>query len=145
MGGERYALVEHSGDLAIRVHGPDEAGCHTAAVRGFAAAAGAVDPEAHRRSAPVAIPGATPVERLVGLLQEAIARLDAEGELAVDLLDPSVGADRLQARLVLVPLAAVEIAGPPPKAVTWHATRLGPAEPSGEDGDGWEGLATIDL
>ncbi len=141
MAAARYDLSEHSGDLAIAVRGPDEAACLAAAVRGLAAAVGEVTPQATRAHQPIVVTGSTPTRRLVALLQEAIAALDADGLLAVDLRDPRVAQHRLAGSLVVVALTDVEATGPPPKAVTWHEAHLAP-DP---EGHGWRGRVVVDL
>lgn len=137
--GGRYELVGRGADLAIEVAGPDLATCLGAAVQGFAASVGHVPPDATRRLAPVHLEGDGPEALLVGLMDEAILRLDAEGVLAVALTDLTLAEGDLHGRLALVDLAAVQIHGDPPKAATWHDVRLGPS------GDGWRGVVMLDL
>ena len=136
---DRWRLEGRGSDLGLVVSGPDLAACLAAAVEAFAAAVGDVEAGAARAAERVRIPGGSPEELLVGLLDEAVLRLDADGQLAVALDEVAVDDEGLTATLHTVDLAAVTPTGPAPKAATWHEVRLAPA------GDGWQGQVMLDL
>ncbi|WP_165492161.1 archease [Egibacter rhizosphaerae] len=135
----------YGSDLRLHVRGPDLASCADAVVRAVAEhvadrqAAGA----AERR--PFRLVGADPPALLVELVDEVIARLDVDGELAcaVEAADGSAGAGardvELAGTFVVVPLHGLSLRGAPPKAATWHGTALEP------DRHGWRGQVLLDL
>ncbi|MBW3604491.1 MAG: archease [Actinobacteria bacterium] len=134
-----YQVAGLGSDLGIDVAGPTPEACLTAAVAGLAAAVGEADETATRHDAPITVTGDAPVDLLVGLLDEVIARLDADGELAVGLTGAQLDDEGLHGVLELVALADVSVRRRTPKAATWHGARLTPA------GDRWTGHVMIDL
>ena len=134
-----HHVVGRGSDMAIEVSGATAEACLAAAVEGFAAAVGEVNDSAVRRRVRVEVDGDAPAEVLVGLLDEAILLLDADGVLAVGLHEPRLGRDGLRGELDVVDLHDVRVTGPSPKAATWHDARL---EPSG---NGWRGAVMLDL
>ncbi|MDP8971263.1 MAG: archease [Actinomycetota bacterium] len=134
-----YELEGRGSDLAIRVAGPDAAACLAAAVEGFAASLTDVDPMLGRRRMPLQLEGQTPEDLLVGLLDEAILRLDTDGDLAVGLVDAELTGEGLQGVLEVVDLESVQVRGVAPKAATWHDVLLQ------QVGDAWEGQLVLDL
>lgn len=136
---QRYRLVGRGSDLGIEVQGGDEPACMQAAISGFGAFIAEVDETAARQRIAVEVSGASPAERLHALVDEAIWRLDAEGVLAIGLVDPVVEGEVLRGMLEVVSLGAVRVHGTPPKAATWHELRL-------EAGaEGWRGHVMLDL
>ena len=134
-----YRLVGRGSDLGIDVTGPTAEACLCATVAGVAASVATVDDEVARRDEHIRLVGGTAVELLVGLVDEVIVRLDADGELAVDLAGARIDGEGLRGVLELVTLADVTLGGTAPKAATWHGARLEP------EGDRWTGHVTIDL
>lgn len=140
MQGEGHAQAYRYGsDLAVEVTAPDEAGCLAGAVRALAGEVARPDDLATRHHERIEIFGDQALDRLVGLLNHMIARLDTDGQLTVDLVDPAVERDRLRGRLVLVDLGASRSLGPAPKAATWHRLEIAPRQ------RGWYATAVIDL
>lgn len=135
----RYRISGRGSDLAITVSGGTVEACLAAAVEAFAAAVADVDPSTARRREAIDVPGSSPADLLVDLLDEAILRLDADGDLAVGLVDPHVDDDGLRGALQLVSFRDVRSRGVAPKAATWHDARLD------ETGDGWRGHVMLDL
>lgn len=136
----RYGLVGRGADLEIDVAGLTAADCLAAAVEGLAASL--TDPEAapEPRGEDVEVAGDDLPGVLVGLVDEVILRLDADGELAVGLTDATLDGHTLRGRLQLVDLARVTIHGDAPKAATWHGVALEPAMEGG-----WRGRVMVDL
>lgn len=136
----RYELTGRGADLEIEVAGPTAADCLAAAVEGLAASLTDLDAARELRSDHVEVAGDDLPGVLVGLVDEVILRLDADGELAVGLTDATVSDHTLRGRLQLVDLASVTIHGDAPKAATWHDVVL---EPAAEGG--WHGRVMVDL
>lgn len=134
-----YQVAGRGADLGIDVAGPTPEACLTAAVAGLAAAVGDADGTATRRAAPITVTGDTPVDLLVGVVDEVILRLDADGELAVRLASARLDDDGLHGVLELTALTDVSVRRTAPKAATWHGAHLAPT------GDGWTGHIMIDL
>lgn len=134
-----FDLHGRGSDLAITVSAASAAACLAAAIEGFAASVGRARDDADRRHDVLALRADDTPTLLVDLMDEAILRLDADGELAVALIDPVVDDGALDATLELVALADVDVHGDPPKAATWHDLRLE------ETVDGWRGHVLLDL
>jgi SHS2 domain-containing protein len=134
-----YELHGWGSDLAIEVSGADVAACCAAAIEGFAASFIDVPAGAARRSVAVTIEADEPAELLAELLEDAIVRLDARGEVVVGLTAGRLQDGALHAELEIVPIADVTLVGAVPKAVTWHDRRL-----EQTDG-GWCGHVVLDL
>lgn len=92
-----------------------------------------------RRRERITVQGDAPADVLVGLLDEAIMRLDADGALAVRLTDARLDDAGLHGVLDVVDLRAVHIHGAAPKAATWHGARLDRTHGR------WEGAVMLDL
>lgn len=134
-----YELVGRGSDLAIDVQGPDAAACLSAAVEGLAAFLADVPAEAPRRAEAVELSADSPPALLRALVEEAVVRLDADGEIVVGLEDAQVADGRLAGDLVLVALEEADVHGVAPKAATWHDLRLEP------EAEGWAGSVMLDL
>lgn len=135
----RYDLEGRGSDLAITVRGPDPASCLAAAIEGFAASLAAVGPDIDRRRDTIAFHAEDHAELLLELMDEAILRLDTDGELAVGLDVIRCEGASCTGTLELVRLADVTVHGDPPKAATWHNLRLE------ETPQAWVGYVMLDL
>lgn len=134
-----YEISGRGADLAIDVAGPTVEACLGAAVEAFCAALAEVEPSVGRHERFVTVAGDAPTDLLVGLMDEAILHLDAEGQLAVRLVDARIDDDGLHGALEVVDLQDVVIHGVAPKAATWHGAHLTP------DNGGWTGHVMLDL
>lgn len=134
-----YEIVGRGSDLGLRVRGPDLPACLSAAVEALAASLTEDGADLPRQHDEVVVEGDGPEDLLVGLVDEVILRLDAEGRLALGLTVDEATETRVRGQLELVPLDAVDVHGVAPKAATWHGVRLrgGPG--------GWEGEIMLDL
>ncbi|HWB72190.1 MAG TPA: archease [Egibacteraceae bacterium] len=135
----RFELEGRGSDLAIRVYGPDLTACLAAAVEGLAASLADVGSDLARRRLPLEVDGDSPEDLLVGLVDEAILRLDADGDLPVGLTDVALTQRGLRGMLEVVDLAAARVHGVAPKAATWHEVRLEPVDNT------WQGYLMLDL
>ncbi len=132
-----FALTEHGGDLDVAVWGPTPSACLDAALAALAAHVADVGDEQARERRPVEVTG-PPEALLVGLLDEAITLLDAEGLLACGFVG-NVADGTLEGEVVAVSLEGLALLGAPPKAATWHGAGLV------EEEDGWRGHVILDL
>lgn len=134
-----HRIIGRGSDVAIEVHGPTVETCLRAAVEGFAEALATVEPATPRQHREITVAGDEPADLLVGLIDEAILLLDAEGLLAVGLTNPWLSGAGLRATVALVALDTVRVHGTAPKAATWHGARLA------RSGDRWTGHVMLDL
>ena len=134
-----YELEGWGSDLGITVSGPDPAACCAAAVQGLAASFVRADSEVARQLVPIQVEGDEPADLLAGVIEEAIARLDSRGEVALDLTDVAIEGGRLRGRFEVAALDDVAVTDAVPKAVTWHDLRLE------RTAGGWAGHVVVDL
>ncbi|MFO8077012.1 MAG: archease [Actinomycetota bacterium] len=132
-----FSLAEHGGDLDVAVWGPTLPSCLDAALAALATHVAEVGDEQARERRPVEVTG-PPEALLVGLLDEAIALLDAEGLVACGF-EGDVADAALKGEVVAVSLEGLALLGAPPKAATWHGAWLVDSE------DGWRGHVILDL
>lgn len=135
-GGHR--AVPHTADVRVEAWGASREQCLAEAVLGmvetFVDLTGA-RPTAVRRTR---IAAAGDDDLLAALLDEVIFRLEVDGEVPVDVEADTTDGE-LDVRLAMTGLAAVEITGAPPKAVSWNELRLAP------DAYGWSCAVTLDV
>ncbi len=140
-GGARgHRVDDHLGDAVIEAWAPDTAACLGEALMGLAdlVAAPAAEPVAVSTH-PLATSCDEPEEALVALLEEVIFVLDVAAEVPVRVR--LAKADRgFAGTMEVVPLDAVELAGPAPKAVSYHGLEM-----RREEGGGWRCRVLIDL
>ena len=130
----------YGSDLRLEVWGPDLPACADAALRAFADHVADVPAAAPRHRRELELEATDPAALLVELVDEAIARIDIDGELACGFdgaVDERV--PRLAGGLLTVDLASLSLLGAPPKAATWHRARLE------WEGQGWRGAVLLDL
>lgn len=139
MPAREFRIHGHGSDLAIEMRGPDLTACLDAGTAGFAAALADIPDTAPRQHQPITVDAADEEELLIGLFEELIAVVDADGLLPTSLSDLSATPDGWSAVVEAVPLGALEIHGVAPKAATWHQTSLA------RTSDGWHGRITLDL
>lgn len=134
-----HRVTGRGSDLGIEVEGATVGACLAAAVAGLASVVADVPDDAARRTEAVTIAGDAPVELLVGVVDEVIVRLDADGALAIALTSADFEDGAVRGELELVALDDVTARGSTPKAATWHGARLE------QDGDRWTGHVMVDL
>jgi SHS2 domain-containing protein len=137
-GAAGHRAVPHTADVRVEAWGPGREQCLAEAVRAmvetFADLRG-VRPTAVRCAR---IDEPRDDDLLAALLDEIIFRLEVHGEVPVDI-EAETTDTGLDVRLAVADLAAVEITGAPPKAVSWHELRLAPGP------YGWSAAVTIDV
>ena len=134
-----YELIGRGSDLAIDVRGPDAVSCLVSAVEAFGAAVAETGTDVRRRGEAIELRGEDPADLLLDLMDEAVLRLDSDGDVAVGARDARLEGGTLRVTLELVRLDDVEASGTSPKAATWHGLRLE------QTTDGWEGHVMLDL
>lgn len=139
----QFQLHGRGGDLVLKLEGPSASACLAAAVEALASWVGE-EPGTHvrreGRTEEIELHGEGLEALLVELVNDAIARLDADAELAVGLREAYVAEGTLRAVLELVPLEVVTLHGAAPKAATWHGVQLA-ADSTGR----WRGEVLVDL
>ncbi|KUL38508.1 archease [Streptomyces sp. NRRL F-4489] len=126
--------------MRVEAWGPTREACLAHAVRGacesFADLAAAAS--APRRDEEVVVRADTDEDLLVALLDEVVYRLDAQGEVPVEV-EVSAVPGGLRALLGMADIGSLPVTGAAPKAVTLHglACAHGP--------DGWRCAVTLDV
>lgn len=134
-GGHR--TVAHGGDVRVEAWGANREQCLGEAVLGLVecfADVSAAHADAARR---LRFEEGSDDDLLADLLDEVVHRLDAHGEVPVDVEVESAGGE-LDVRLAVVRLARLPVTGAVPGDVAWHG-RMGP------DAYGWSCAVVVDV
>ena len=129
-------LVEHTGELEMRLSAPTRADLYSEALRGLAAEVSEAAGGGGAERRPVEIAASGPDTLLADLLNEAIYLMDVEGFVATGLEVERLAGATLHGTLVgvldprLRPLA---------KAATYHGLAVR------RTGEGWEGRVVLDV
>lgn len=139
-GADGHRTVPHTADIRVEAWGASRERCLAEAVLGMVecfADVSAVRPTAVER---VRLPEDNDDDLLATLLDEVLFRLEVHGRVPVDVeVDTSdEPGDGLDVRLAVAELAAVEVTGAAPKAVSLHELHIGPGP------YGWSCAVTID-
>ncbi|MPY64441.1 archease [Streptomyces spongiae] len=139
-GVDGHRTVPHTADIRVEAWGASRERCLAEAVLGMVecfADVSAVRPTAVER---VRLAEDSDDDLLATLLDEVLFRLEVHGRVPVDVeVDTADEADNgLDVRLAVAELAAVEVIGAAPKAVSWHELHIGPGP------YGWSCAVTID-
>ncbi len=103
-----FRTLEHTADLRLQLQAPTPAALYRVALHALAEVVrGQPVREAACGSAPLALSGTDPADLLVCLLNEALFRLETEGQLVVDGELAQVTATRLAGTLRLLPVAGM--------------------------------------
>ncbi len=137
---DRHRLLPHTADIRVEAWGATRAACLSQMVVGIVdsfvdrAATGSLP----STKVPVQHGGATDRDLAVWLVEEVLWLLDTQGVVPVslDLVDTDGG---LRGSMQVVAGDLVEVIGAPPKAVSFSDLVVERV------GDGWHGLATIDV
>ncbi|MCP9945379.1 archease [Streptomyces somaliensis] len=135
-GGHR--TVAHGGDVRVEAWGTSREQCLGEAVLGLVesfADVSAAHADAARR---LRFEEGSDDDLLADLLDEVVHRLEAHGEVPVDVEVESAGGE-LDVRLAVVRLARVRVTGSVPRDVAWNELRMGP------DAYGWSCAVTADV
>lgn len=136
-GGHR--LVSRAADCLIEAWGPDRASCLGQALQGLIEEFAQVSDTPALRALPLSAAAGAPGEMLVSLLEEVIYALEVFSVVPVrvhlcDTEDGGVSGD-----MEVVPLAAVHVVGPAPRAVSHKRLSMS------EDGGSWQCRVLIDV
>ncbi|GGQ13119.1 archease [Streptomyces roseolilacinus] len=137
-GEDGHRTVPHTADVRIEAWGASRERCLGEAVLGLVesfADVSAAHADAVRR---VRFVEESDDDLLADLLDEVVYRLDAHGEVPVDV-EVELTEGELDVRLAVARLAGVPVIGSVPKAVSWHELRMGP------DAYGWSCAVTVDV
>ncbi|MCK7622218.1 archease [Streptomyces sp. RS10V-4] len=116
--------VPHTADLRVEAWGPTREVCLAQAVRGACESFVDLAAAARTRRDEVVVRAETDEDLLVALLDEVVYRLDARGEVPVEVEVAAVPGG-VRAVLELADLAALPVTGAAPKAVTLHGLVCG--------------------
>ncbi|MGK5533814.1 archease [Streptomyces sp. URMC 129] len=133
--------VPHTADLRVEAWAPTREECLAEAVRGVVEAFADVSGAARGDGRPweTTVRADDDADLLTGLMDEVVYRLDAAGEVPLDVRAEAVpGGVRAVWRTADV--SALPLVGAVPKAVTLHGLAFGP----GPDGD-WRCSVTLDV
>jgi SHS2 domain-containing protein len=129
-------LIEHTGELEMRLSAPTRQGVYAEALRGLAREVSDSAGAEGRERRPVEIVSSGADTLLADLLNEAIYLMDVDGFVATDLDVERLGEATLRGSLVGVRDPQVR---PLAKAATYHGLVVRPVE------DGWEGCVVLDV
>lgn len=135
-----HRTVPHTADLRIEAWAATREECLAEAVRGLIGSFTAVPgPQPYRRdSCPMT--ARSDDDLLLALMDEVIYRLDADGEIPVEVRVQPVPGGGVVVSFALVPVAAAEIIGAAPKAASLHELRCAP-DAAGR----WSCAVTVDV
>lgn len=135
-----HRAVPHTADIRVEAWGASRERCLAQAVLGMVECYADVSTARPTAVERVRLAEDSDDDLLAALLDEVLYRLEVYGQVPVDVEVDTADApdDGLDVRLAVAELAAVEITGAVPKAVSWHELRIGP------DPYGWSCAVTID-
>jgi SHS2 domain-containing protein len=134
--GGTSVLVEHTGELELRLRGPSLAAVYAQALRALADELVEHSGEGPRERRPVELSSSGPDTLLADLLNEAIFLEETEGFVADGLEVAELEGGRLRGALVG---SMHEQARPVVKAATYHGLEVR------EDGEGWTASVVLDV
>ncbi|RLP91227.1 archease [Micromonospora sp. BL4] len=134
-----HRSVPHTADVRVEAWAPDREACLAEAVAALVETFADISGARAEADTEFELPPGDDEDLLVGLLDEVIFRLDAEGALPLDCDVRSTGDGGLRARWRSTSTEAVELVGAVPKAVSLHELRVGP------DAAGWSCAVTLDV
>ncbi|MFH8804144.1 archease [Streptomyces sp. NPDC017936] len=138
LGSSGHRTVPHDADIRIDAWGTSRERCLVEAALGMVecfADVTAVRPTAVER---LQLSEGTDDDLLAALLDEVLHRLEAYGQVPVDM-EAEITDDGMAVRLAVAGLADVGIVGAVPETVAWHELRIGP------DPYGWSCAVTVDV
>lgn len=134
-----HRLAAHTADLIVEAWGPRRASCLEQAVLGLVDAFIDRGDVVGENVISVGIPGATDVEILVSLLEEAIYTVEVAAQVPVDVALHDRNDGGVEGGFRVVPLSSVEVIGSVPKGVSRNALSIGPGA------EGWTCQVTVDV
>lgn len=135
-----YRAVPHTADLRIEAWAPTMPECLEEAVRGLVASFAEVIAAGPGRPAIVPLPAGSDEDLLAAALDEVIYRMDAADEIPLRARLRQLRGGGAELALSLVPLAAAEITGAVPKAVSLSGLHCA-ADAAGR----WSASVTVDV
>ncbi|GAA3768673.1 archease [Streptomyces phyllanthi] len=147
-----HRTVPHTADIRVEAWGASRERCLAEAVLGMVECFADVSTVRATGVEHVRLDEESDDDLLASLLDEVLYRLEVWGRVPVDVevdatgttevadvdIGDDVADDGLDVRLAVADLAAVEITGAVPKAVSWHELHIGPGP------YGWSCSVTID-
>ncbi len=138
--GRGHRALPHTADLRIEAWAGTREDCVAEAVRGLVDSFAEIPAGHPGREADVLLQAGSDEDLLVAALDEVIYRMDADGELPVSAQVRPAGGGGAALAMTLVPVAAAEITGAVPKAVSLHGLRC-----VRDDSGRWSATVTVDV
>lgn len=135
-----YRSVPHTADLCLEAWAPTREECLAEAVRGLVASFADVTAAGPGRPVTAELAAAASDDLLAAALDEVIYRMDADDEIPVSAAVRAVAGGGIELRLSVVPVAAAQIVGAVPKAVSLHGLRCAP-----DTAGRWSASITVDV
>lgn len=133
-----HRSVPHTGDLRVEAWAPTREECIAEAVRGMVGSFADLPSDASCVARECVVAAGDDGRLLVVVLEEVIYRMDAAGELPVDItVTPEPGDVRV--RFTMADSSTATQTGAVPKAVALHGLRLA------QDAHGWACRVTLDV
>ncbi len=133
-----HRQLPHTADRALEAWGPDRAACLTEALLALVETFAEVRDLATTEVLPLgAVSG--PQDALVSLLEEVIYVVDALGVVPVRFHLAEAEDGSLAGDMEVVPASEVELVGPVPKGVSYHALEIAPWD------GGWRCRVLVDV
>ncbi len=136
--GAGHRLLEHVADCLIEAWGPDAASCAGEALAALVESFARVDARAPRERRPLRVAGTDAEDALARLLEEVIFTVETRGEIPVGFHLHRFSAGEVTGEMEVVALAAADLVGPSPKAVSYHGLEMR------EGAEGWRCRVLVD-
>lgn len=134
-----HQLLPHTADLIVEAWGETFPACVEEAMCGLVTSFAECDAAAVEQMTRYAIPAAAREEQLLLALEEVVYLLDVQGAVPATVRAADTPDGGLTVDLGLVTVAAAQVVGPAPKAITRHGLRL-----TVQDGS-WHVTVTVDV
>ena len=134
-----HRQLPHAADCLLEAWGPDRATCLTQALLALVDTFAEVHDSVTTEVLPLATPANGAEDALVSLLEEVIFLVDALGVVPIRFHLAEAEDGGLAGDMEVVPASRVDLVGPVPKGVSYHALQVAPF------GGGWRCRALVDV
>ncbi len=134
-----HRQLPHAADCLLEAWGPDRATCLTQALLALVDTFAEVHDSVTTEVLPLATPASGAEDALVSLLEEVIYLVDALGVVPIRFHLAEAEDGGLAGDMEVVPASRVDLVGPVPKGVSYHALQAAPF------GGGWRCRALVDV
>jgi SHS2 domain-containing protein len=138
-GASGHRQLPHTADCLLEAWGPDRAACLTQALLALVETFAEVHDVVTTEILPLAASASGAEDALVSLLEEVIYVVDALGVVPVRFHLAEAEDGGLAGDMEVVPASQVDLVGPVPKAVSYHALEVAPFD------GGWRCHVLVDV